>query len=160
AAPPAAPEPRVAAAPPAAAPAAAPSFIRPQPAPAPAPPPVAAVPPAAGPPSFLRPAQPAPAGPTVDRAATLLFDAGSVALPEGARDELGRIAEQQRATGQNVVVVGYDAPGDPDGASVERANAVANELVRQGVPSASIRVEALTAEAGDADRRRVEIYLD
>lgn len=107
------------------------------------------------------------------------FRAGSASLTGSARQQLRRIAGMYRERGGAIRVEGHASSRtknmDPVqhhlvnfNVSLNRANAVARELVRQGVPSESVFVAAMSDSqplyyevmpAGDAGNQRVEIHF-
>ena len=96
----------------------------------------------------------------------IYFDVGSEFLSGNARDELTAAARAARfIQPARINVVGY---ADPSGAasanqalSQQRAQAVADTLVRSGVPESAIVVEARgAAGASGAQGRRVEVTFD
>ena len=105
----------------------------------------------------------------------IYFRDGSSDLSSDDRRVLEQIAEIQRAYGGVVSVIGHASVGGTDSdqqanqrISEARANAVAQELMRYGVPLDAIRAGAagdsqpLFSEAatnGEAGNRRVEVYL-
>lgn len=112
-----------------------------------------------------RPA-PQPDGPAATfQVAALDFQAGSANLTQADRTAIAEVARLYRQTGGMVRVVGI-APSyvnagtrDVSQASIERANAVARELARRGVPATKILVGADPSPAfGEPVGAR--IYLD
>ena len=113
-------------------------------------------------------------------ARTIYFAHGSTSLLAKGRELLREVAAWQREKGGAIRVVGHSSSrtGDMDPVrhklinfkvSLDRANAVAQELIRLGVPSDKLIVSAKSdAEPiyfeimplGEAGNRRVEIYLD
>jgi outer membrane protein OmpA-like peptidoglycan-associated protein len=84
-----------------------------------------------------------------------------VPKPEPAPPQLAGVAAQLRASGQRVRVEGYARPGEEDraGRSLERANAVRDELVRNGVPAS--QVEAIgTGNVSTKDGARMLALVD
>lgn len=129
-------------------------------------------------------AQPAPERPesvlkTV-QVATIYFHDGSTRLSANDRRLVEEVAEIVRRTGGTLRIIGHASLGaparDPERAdlvnykvSLERANSVATELARSGVPGTKIQVMAEgarnpiyaeTKATGAAGNRRTEIYLD
>lgn len=112
-------------------------------------------------------------------AATVRFKAGSARLTAAGRREVRKIAGMYRQRGGAIRVEGHASSRtrnmDPVqhhlvnfNVSLNRANAVANELVRQGVPAQSVFVAAMSDSrplfyevmpAGDAGNQRVEIHF-
>ncbi len=125
---------------------------------------------------------PAPAAASVGsvKVATILFGDGSSALGGPEREIVREVSELYRSSGRNVLVVGH-ASGqteitDPAGGreaklriSADRANAVAAELQKLGVPGNRITVTAAaddlpayyeTMPTGVAGNRRAEIFFE
>lgn len=108
------------------------------------------------------------------------FANGSARLTPRNRSLLLEIAAQAQGRGGNIRVVGHASSRTRDlplaehnlinfGISLDRAQSVANQLMRQGVPPVRIVVEARgdtdpiyfeTMPEGEAENRRVEIFLD
>jgi flagellar motor protein MotB len=134
-------------------------------------------------------AQPAPERPAPDRqesvlktvqVATIYFRDGSTRLSANDRRLVDEIAEIVRKTGGTLRIIGHASVGvparDPERAdlvnykvSLDRANSVATELARSGVPGTKMQVMAEgarnpiyaeTRATGAAGNRRTEIYLD
>ena len=119
-------------------------------------------------------AGPAAAG---DPVAMVRFPAGSASLTGSAREQVRRVAEMYRQRGGGISVEGHASSRTRNmnpvqhhlvnfNVSLNRANAVARELVRQGVPSEAVFVAAMSDSqplyyevmpAGDAGNQRVEI---
>jgi len=117
---------------------------------------------------------PATAGEPV---AMVRFPAGSATLTGSAREQVRRVAEMYRQRGGGISVEGHASSRTRNmnpvqhhlvnfNVSLNRANAVARELVRQGVPSEAVFVAAMSDSqplyyevmpAGDAGNQRVEI---
>jgi outer membrane protein OmpA-like peptidoglycan-associated protein len=115
-----------------------------------------------------------------EQIAVIFFGQGSASLTDRDRAVLADVAVLQRQSGGRLRVVGHASqwtastnPLDQELAnyrvSLDRANAVAAELQRQGVGGSSIDVVARsdsqplyweTMPSGQAGNRRVEIYLD
>lgn len=108
-------------------------------------------------------------------AALIHFDQGATRVSANMRDLLSGVVAEHRQRGGLVRVIGYaNGPGRGDGknstsTSMARAQAVSRELVRLGIPSASLVTEGLgdtrpifdeSTSAGAAENRRVEIYLE
>jgi outer membrane protein OmpA-like peptidoglycan-associated protein len=111
--------------------------------------------------------------------ATVTFEAGGSQLNSDARQTIRQVVESWRRQGGTIKVVGHSSSRTRDmdlarhamvnfELSAERADAVAQELLRQGVPAAKIIAEArsdrepLFSEempAGEAANRRAEIFL-
>jgi len=116
---------------------------------------------------------------TGEPAAMVRFRAGSAALTSNARQQVRKIVQMYRQRGGGVRVEGHASSRtrnmDPVqhhlvnfNVSLNRANAVARELVRQGIPTESVFVAALSDSqplyyevmpAGDAGNQRVEIHF-
>jgi outer membrane protein OmpA-like peptidoglycan-associated protein len=92
------------------------------------------------------------------------FDGASGGLDRIGQAAVRRIADRQKMAGGGVRVVGYEptaplasgAKAPP--ASLERARAVAAELVRLGVNPQSIKIEGSTAR--EQPGRHAEIFLE
>jgi outer membrane protein OmpA-like peptidoglycan-associated protein len=104
----------------------------------------------------------------------IYFREGSSSLSSDDVEVVRQIAEMQRAYGGVVSVVGHantasSSPDEADGQIAEaRANAVAQELVRYGVPQSAIRTSGAGASqplrsdampGSAAANRRAEVYL-
>ena len=120
-----------------------------------------------------------PSAPQVP-ARTIYFAHGSTSLPAKGRELLREVAAWQREKGGAIRVVGHSSSrtGDMDPVrhkltnfkvSLDRANAVAQELIRLGVPPDKLIVSAKSDAApiyfeimplGEAGNRRVEIFLE
>jgi outer membrane protein OmpA-like peptidoglycan-associated protein len=128
-------------------------------------------------PVMAMPAQPAYGGEPVG---LIYFRDGSSELSNDDLTVIEQIAQIQRAYGGVVNVIGHASVGGPGGddhsqhqqanqrISEARANAVAQELMRYGVPLGAIRASAAgdsqplyseVAPSGEAGNRRVEVYL-
>lgn len=114
------------------------------------------------------------------QAAVIHFAIGSSRLGAAARRTLGKVAAIQRSRGGALRIVGHASSrtGDMDivnhnlinfQVSMDRAQAVARELMRLGVAPEAVRVGAESdaqplffevMPAGEAGNRRVEIYLE
>jgi outer membrane protein OmpA-like peptidoglycan-associated protein len=112
--------------------------------------------------------------------AVVQFGYDSAVVPASARGTVRDVAEQYRARGGVIRVVGHASSKTKNMSvaehnltnfkiSLDRAQAVANELIRNGVPPEAIFVEARGAAdpaffesmpAGEAGNRRAEIFLD
>lgn len=112
--------------------------------------------------------------------ATIYFNDGSSRLSSNDRRVVNQVAEAARRTGGLLRIIGHSsmatAGRDSDQAalvnyrvSLARANAVAVELLRKGIPGNQMQVMAegarnpIYAESsatGSAGNRRTEIYLD
>jgi outer membrane protein OmpA-like peptidoglycan-associated protein len=130
-------------------------------------------------PKEARPAQPESVLKTV-QVATIYFRDGSTRLSAKDRQLVDQVAEIARRTGGTLRIVGHASMGAPAGntdratmanykVSLERANSVATELARNGVPGPRMQViaegarnpiYAESAPTGAAGNRRAEIYLD
>lgn len=113
-------------------------------------------------------------------AATILFGHGSTALDPAERENLRKIAAEYRKNGGRLRIVGHASSRTTDmpplqhqlvnfQVSVSRAEAVARELVRLGVPATAMEVIGVgdsqpiyyeVMPAGEAGNRRVEIFVD
>jgi flagellar motor protein MotB len=127
---------------------------------------------------------PAPAAPrtvlkTV-QVATIYFNSGSARLSRNDRQIVGQVAAAARRTGGMLRIIGHSSMANAGKnaehaamvnykMSLERANAVASELLRQGIPGNQMQVMAEGAQnpiyaessaTGIAGNRRTEIYLD
>ena len=147
-------------------------------------PPTPAAPPAAAPTRQASLVQPPPERPravlkTV-QVATIYFNDGSARLSANDRRLVDQVAEAARRTGGTIRIVGHSSmsasAGDAERAamvnykvSLDRANAVAVELLRSGVPDSRLQViaegsrnpiYAESSRTGSAGNRRAEIYLD
>jgi len=111
--------------------------------------------------------------------AIIRFNTGSSALDDNDRQIIGQLADAWRQRGGGIRLAGYasrdqGSVADADvklanfNISLDRAVAVADELVRVGVPSDDIEIDArgdsaavALASAGldEADQRRVEVYF-
>jgi outer membrane protein OmpA-like peptidoglycan-associated protein len=111
--------------------------------------------------------------------ATIKFSNGSSGLSKSARSAIKGAAEAQKVRGGHIRIVGHasqrtrDLPIDRHKMvnfrlSVDRAQAVAKELMRHGIAPGSIVMEARGADdpiyyewmpAGEAENRRADIYL-
>ena len=119
-------------------------------------------------------------GTAAGQAGTVAFPHDSSTLSAEARRTIRTVADAYKARGGHVRVVGHastrtrDMPVDLHvltnfRVSVERAKAVADELLRLGVPPAALIVDAVgdaqprfleAMPAGEAGNRRVELYLE
>ncbi|MGE4218678.1 MAG: OmpA family protein [Alphaproteobacteria bacterium] len=166
--------------------------VPPQPAIVPPPPVRVAAPPAVQPPApapvqtqlAARPPEPAPAPAPPARSGplhvgTIYFPDGSSGLDGDSRAALNAIADAYLRAGGRIRVVGHSSVGV--GAeetvrgqlanrkvSLDRANAVATELVRRGVPPSAVEVDGAGAERpayaeisqqSEAWNRRAEVYF-
>jgi len=117
----------------------------------------------------------------VNSAATIVqFGHDSARIPRAGRTLVRQVAEQYKAQGGVIRVVGHASSKTRNmpvaehnlanfKVSLDRAQAVASELIRLGVPPEAIFVEARGASdpaffesmpAGEAGNRRAEIFLD
>lgn len=125
------------------------------------------------------PGVPVPAIRPGEAAATIRFKEGSARLSQGDRDTLARVAAMAKEARARVKVVGHAGrPNGGEGAkaeiaefglSLDRANAVAAELIRNGIPAERMTVEALGdaeplviagSAAAEAVNRRAEVFLE
>ena len=111
---------------------------------------------------------------------TIKFANGSYRLSKKARAAVRKAAKAYKARGKGIVrIVGHASHRTQDmnvakhrlanfGVSLDRANAVARELMRHGIDANVVRVEAKSdadpvfyeyMPAGEAENRRVEIFL-
>ena len=117
---------------------------------------------------------------TDSSAVTVQFGHDSARIPRAGRTKVRGIVEQYKARGGVIRVVGHASSKTRNmpvaehnlanfKVSLDRAQAVANELIRLGVPPEAVFVEARGAAdpaffesmpAGEAGNRRVEIFLD
>ena len=113
-------------------------------------------------------------------AVTVQFGHDSARLPRAGRATVREVAELYKARGGVIRVVGHASSKTKNmpvaehnlanfKVSLDRAQTVANELIRRGVPPDAIFVEARGASdpaffesmpAGEAGNRRAEIFLD
>tara|TARA_A100001037_G_scaffold302334_1_gene333707 strand:- start:994 stop:1338 length:345 start_codon:yes stop_codon:yes gene_type:complete len=111
--------------------------------------------------------------------ASIRFEAGSSKLSSGDRRVLRQVVSAYRQRGGGIRVEGHASSRTRNmdqvqhhvvnlNVSLSRANAVARELVRQGVPPQAVFVVAMSDSkpiyyevmpAGDAGNQRVEIYF-
>ena len=111
--------------------------------------------------------------------ATVFFKSGSSSITEAGRREIRRAAGMVRNQGARVVVIGHASSRTKNlnplrhqmanfRISYDRAQAVARELVRQGVDQQAIEISAVSDSepvyyevmpAGEAGNRRAEIVL-
>ncbi|MDP6623016.1 MAG: OmpA family protein [Alphaproteobacteria bacterium] len=129
----------------------------------------------------FRPTQSAAFGPTaIKPLAVISFATGSAHLTTTSKAKLRQIVAAYRERGGNVRVVGHASHRTRDlplhkhkmvnfRISIDRANAVARELVRMGVQTAALRIEAVSDSrpiyfevmpAGEAKNRRAEVFLE
>jgi outer membrane protein OmpA-like peptidoglycan-associated protein len=114
-----------------------------------------------------------------DKVATIAFAVGSAALDAGDRRQISEIVRSFRQRGGAIRVEGHASSRTKDmqpvqhqlvnfDVSLNRANAVASELIRQGVPAEAVFVAAMSDSqpiyyevmpAGEAGNQRVEIYF-
>lgn len=111
-------------------------------------------------------------------AATIRFSEGTARLAATDRTTLARIAAMAQELGGRVRVVGHAGRPGGEGAksqvadfnlSLDRANAVAQELMRNGISSDRLRIEAVGdaeplviagSAAAEAANRRAEVFID
>ncbi|WP_439514533.1 OmpA family protein [Oceanibaculum nanhaiense] len=113
-------------------------------------------------------------------AATILFGHGSTALDPSERETLRKIAAEYRKTGGTLRIVGHASSRTTDmrplqhqlanfQVSVSRAETVAQELARLGVPARVMQVAGVgdsqpvyyeVMPSGETGNRRVEIFVD
>jgi outer membrane protein OmpA-like peptidoglycan-associated protein len=124
-------------------------------------------------------AAPRPAIRPGEPAATIQFGAGSARLSASDRDTLARIAALAKVANRPVKIVGHAGrPNGGEGArqevaeftlSLNRANAVATEMMRNGVPAEQMTVQAVGdaeplviagSAAAEAANRRAEVFID
>ncbi len=101
----------------------------------------------------------------VAEAAAVSFDGGSANLDKAGQAAVRRIADRQKLAGGGVRVVGYEPAAPLASAAkalpqvaLERARAVAAELVRLGVNPQLIRVEGSTTR--EQPGRNAEVFLE
>lgn len=110
--------------------------------------------------------------------ATIRFGEGGARLAAGDRGTLARVAAMAQETGGRVRIVGHAGRPGGEGTksevadfnlSMDRANAVAQELMRNGISSERLKIEAVgDAEplviagsgAAEAPNRRAEIFIE
>jgi outer membrane protein OmpA-like peptidoglycan-associated protein len=121
-------------------------------------------------PPALRPGEPV---------ASILFGEGSARLGAADRETLARVAAIAQELGRTVRVVGHAGrPGGGEGTkrelaefslSLDRANAVAQELMRNGIPAERLVVAAVGdaeplviagSAAAEAPNRRAEVFIE
>jgi outer membrane protein OmpA-like peptidoglycan-associated protein len=127
-----------------------------------------------------QPATLSPQARHTEQVAVIFFEHGSVGLTDHDRAVLADVVALQRQSGGRVRLVGHasqwtaaTSPLDQEIAnyrvSLDRANAVAAELLRQGVGGGMVDVVARSdsqplyweySPSGQAGNRRVEIYLE
>jgi outer membrane protein OmpA-like peptidoglycan-associated protein len=116
--------------------------------------------------------QDAARGTVITLSGSVLFESGKAELLPGAEDQLARVANYLKSSPRPVLIEGYtDSRGSASknqSLSEQRARAVSDYLVSQGVPADRIRTEgkgssspiASNATAsGRSQNRRVEIVL-
>jgi outer membrane protein OmpA-like peptidoglycan-associated protein len=111
--------------------------------------------------------------------AVIRFSLGSTALDDNDREIIQSIADAHRQRGGHIRLAGYaskDSEGSGDteemlenfNLSVDRATAVADELVRQGVASDAVVIDAqgdsassglAQGQSSAAEQRRVDVYF-
>lgn len=126
------------------------------------------------------PATAAPAAGGTIKVATILFDTGSARLDAADKRILRQVRDLQRQRGGTMRVVGHASSRtrnmDPIKhkmanykISVDRAQSVAQELIRLGVDRKAVAIDAVADSvpvyyeimpSGEAGNRRAEIYLD
>jgi outer membrane protein OmpA-like peptidoglycan-associated protein len=104
-----------------------------------------------------------------DRIATIQFGRKTAELGDAERDILRQVAALHQQRGGMIRVVGHGGASDQDDSaeggagqvSLERANAVAQELIRLGVSRQDVRAEALAGAtaAEKTDTQTAEIYF-
>ena len=104
-----------------------------------------------------------------DRIATIQFGRGTAELGDAERDILRQVAALHQQRGGTIRVVGQGGPSSQDDSaeggarqvSLERANAVAQELIRLGVSRQDVRAVALAGAtaAEKSDTQTAEIYF-
>jgi outer membrane protein OmpA-like peptidoglycan-associated protein len=104
-----------------------------------------------------------------DRIATIQFGRKTAELGDAERDILRQVAALHQQRGGMIRVVGHGGASDQDDSaeggrgqvSLERANAVAQELIRLGVSRQDIRAEAPAGAraAEKTDTQMAEIYF-
>lgn len=108
------------------------------------------------------PAAPRTTASTASRSGSTVigFAAGSIDLSASARESIRQMATALHTGASQVRIVGYArSQGDGGdsveafGLSIDRANAVAAELMAAGVPARAVKVEAIVADAGAASTR-------
>ncbi|HZB93139.1 MAG TPA: OmpA family protein, partial [Stellaceae bacterium] len=142
--------------------------IAPTPRPAPPPPRYAPIDPDEAPGVMSHPGGKPPSV-TLD-AAEIAFTAGGKSLSAEDNRRLAEAATMQKQGGASLRVIGYAARGSGAdaaeeelqsfNAALDRANAVAAELARLGVPAARITVQAAPALGGSLPPGQVEVLLE
>ncbi|MGZ9083095.1 MAG: OmpA family protein [Rhodoplanes sp.] len=104
-----------------------------------------------------------------DRIATIQFGGEAAELGDAERDILRQVAALHQQRGGTIRVVSRggasgredSAEADADQVSLERANAVAQELIRLGVSRQNVRAVALSGatDAEKTDKQTAEIYF-
>lgn len=104
-----------------------------------------------------------------ERIATIQFGREAAELGEPEREILRQVAALHQQRGGMIRVVGHGGIGDSEGqggtmkeqVSLERANVVAQELIRLGISRQEIRAVALAGApaGGEADAQAAEIYF-
>jgi outer membrane protein OmpA-like peptidoglycan-associated protein len=103
-----------------------------------------------------------------DRVATIQFSGETTELGDAERDILRQVAALHQQRGGMIRVVGRhggapdqdnSAEDDAGQVSLERANAVAQELIRLGVSRQNVRASADATGAEKTDTRTAEIYF-
>ena len=114
-----------------------------------------------------------------EKIATIKFAVGSASLDPGDRQQVVQVAQVYRQRGGAIRIEGHASSRTKDmqpvqhqlvnfNVSLNRANAVASELIRQGVPAEAVFVAAMSDSqpifyevmpAGEAGNQRVDIYF-
>ena len=129
--------------------------------------------------AYIESRGPAPAIRPGEPAATIRFGEGSARLGSSDRQTLARIAALAQEIGGRVRIVGHAGrPNGGEGAkgevaefnlSLDRANAVAQELMRNGLSGERLAVEAVGdaeplviagSAAAEAPNRRAEVFVE
>jgi outer membrane protein OmpA-like peptidoglycan-associated protein len=112
-------------------------------------------------------------GTVITLSGSVLFESGKAELLPGAQDQLSRVANYLKSSSRPVLIEGYTDSRGPasknQSLSEQRAQAVSDYLVSQGVPAERIRTEGKGSSApvasnatasGRSQNRRVEIVLE
>jgi outer membrane protein OmpA-like peptidoglycan-associated protein len=102
-----------------------------------------------------------------DRIATIQFRGEATELGNAERDILRQVAALHQQRGGMIRVLGHGGAPDQDNSaeddasqvSLERANAVAQELIRLGVSRQNVHASAGTTDAEKTDTQTAEIYF-
>jgi outer membrane protein OmpA-like peptidoglycan-associated protein len=102
-----------------------------------------------------------------DRIATIQFPGETTELSDAERDILRQVAALHQQRGGMIRVVGHGGAPDQDNAaeddasqvSLERANAVAQELIRLGVSRQNVHASAGATDVEKTDTQTAEIYF-